>query len=161
MTRIATLATIMLGLAATAAAIAAPRASRSRPVRRAFQAWSVGEGSIYDLMDADTEIVIPGVAAHCGVHRRDAFLRDVAGPFAARFTRPPLPRLRRLWEGAGTLAVMADATGTTRDGQAYAYVFVFEMAGRRVRRVIEFLDMAAFNAVWDRVEPAPAHTVAA
>ena len=54
---------------------------------------------------------------------------------------------------------MADATGTTRDGWPYAdaYVFVFEMTGRRVRRLIEFLDMAAFNAVWDRVEPLPFH----
>ena len=52
----------------------------------------------------------------------------------------------------------ADATGITRDGQSYAnsYVFVFEMEGPRVTRVTEFLDMAAFNAVWDRVQPAPA-----
>ena len=53
---------------------------------------------------------------------------------------------------------MADATGTTRDGQSYAnaYIFAFEMAGARAKRVTEFLDMAAFSAVWDRVEPEPA-----
>ena len=57
------------------------------------------------------------------------------------------------------MAALADATGTTRDGQPYAntYVFVFEMAGRRVTRVTEFLDMAAFNTVWDRVAPEPTH----
>ena len=70
---------------------------------------------------------------------------------------PPAPRLRTLWARGDTVAVMADATGVTRDGQPYAnaYVFAFEMTGSRVKRVTEFLDMAAFNAVWDRVEPAP------
>ena len=54
---------------------------------------------------------------------------------------------------------MADGTGAARDGQSYAnaYVFAFAMDGRRVRRVTEFLDMAAFNAVWDRIEPEPAY----
>ena len=150
---------IVSGLAAFAAAAAWAHTRRPRTVRRAFQAWGGGEGSIYDLMDANTEIVIPGTAVHCGAYRKDAFLRDVAGPFGARFAKPPLPQLRALWSKAGIVAALADATGTTRDGQPYtnAYVFVFEMAGRRVTRVTEFLDMAAFNAVWDRVAPAPAH----
>ena len=129
----------------------------ARAVRRAFQAWEAGKGSIYDLTDADTEIVIPGTAPHCGPYRRDVFLRDVAGPFGRRFTTPPAPKPRRLWATPGSVAVLADATGATRDGRHYAntYVFVFEMVGPRVTRVTEFLDMAAFNAVWDATEPAP------
>ena len=156
---LATRTLIVSGSAVLAAAAAWARTRRPRAVRRAFKAWSKGEGSIYDLMDAETEIVIPGTAAHCGAYRRDVFLRDVAGPFGARFDKPPRPRLRTLWSDADTVAVMADATGTTRDGQPYAntYVFVFEMAGRRVTKVTEFLDMAAFNAVWDRLAPGPSH----
>ena len=149
----------MSGLVALVAGAAWTRTRRSRAVRRAFQAWGNGEGSIYDLMDADTEIVIPGTAAHCGAYRRDVFLHDVAGPFGARFATPPRPQLRALRSKGGTVAVMADATGKTRDGRPYAntYVFVFNMAGRRVTRVTEFLDMAAFNAVWDRVAPGLSH----
>ena len=128
-------------------------------VRRAFQAWNAGRGSIYHLMDANTEVVIPGTARHFGTYRRDVFLRDVAGPFGRRFTTPPVPKPRRLWATAESVAVLADATGTTRDGRRYAntYVFVFEMAGPRVARVTEFLDMAAFNQVWDATEAAARH----
>lgn len=146
---------IVAGLAA-AAAIARTRA-HARAVRRAFEAWEAGTGSIYDLMDTETRIVIPGIAAHCGTYCKEAFLHDVAGPFRARFAEPPVPRLRKLWAATGTVAVMADATGTTRDGRPYVntYVFVFELAGPRVATVTEFLDMAAFNAVWDRIAPAP------
>ena len=152
-------APLFAGLGMAAGAISWWRGTPSRAVRRAFAAWGTGEGSIYDLMNAETEIVIPGAQAHCGIYRKDVFLRDVAGPFGARFTTPPVPRLRTLWASGKTVAAMADATGTTRDGQPYAnaYVFVFEMAGQRVEKLTEFLDMSAFNAVWDRVEPKPAH----
>ena len=136
--------------------------SQGRPaaaIRRAFRAWGNGDGSIYDLMDADTEVVIPGSAPHCGSWRKDAFLREVAAPFGARFVEPPLPRLRALWTGADGIVAQADATGKTRDGQLYAndYFFLFEMKGQRITRVTEFLDMAAFNTVWDTVDPEPAH----
>ena len=128
-------------------------------VRRAFRAWGTGEGSIYDLMDADAEVVVPGSAPHCGTWRKEAFLRDVATPFVARFAEPPVPRLWALWAGADGIIVRADATGTTLGGHRYAndYVFLFEMEGQRVTKVTEFLDMAAFNAVWDSVEPEAAH----
>ena len=99
---------LIVGVAA-AGAFARKRTS-ARAVRRAFAAWEAGTGSIHDLMDADTTIVIPGTAAHCGAYRRDDFLRDVAGPFRARFAVPPVPRLRRLWTDGGTVAAMADAT---------------------------------------------------
>ena len=151
--------TLTLTLAGIMVAIARSRTGPSYDVRRAFGAWGTGEGSIYDLMDAETEVVIPGTAAHCGTYRKDAFLREIAAPFAARFAEPPVPRLRALWANRGLVAALAEATGVTRHGQRYAnaYIFAFEMAGRRVTRVTEFLDMAAFNAVWDGVAPAKAH----
>ncbi|WP_428390542.1 nuclear transport factor 2 family protein [Lichenicoccus sp.] len=145
--------------AVAAVSITTLRTASARAICRAFAAWGRGKGSIYDLMDADAQIVISGTSPHCGTFSKAAFLREVAGPFMARFAEPPVPQLRTLLGNVDSVVVLADATGTTRDGQAYAndYVFVFEMAGRRVTRVVEFLDMAAFNAVWDRVEPAPIH----
>ena len=140
-------------------ALAWLHATPAQRVRRGFLAWRAGTGSIYDLMDADTQVVVPGTAPHCGTYGKAAFLRDVAAPFGARFAIPPVPKLRRLWAGAGTVAVLADATGITRDDRPYAntYLFVFEMAGARVTRVTEFLDMAAFNDVWDCVAPGPVY----
>ena len=126
-------------------------------VRGAFEAWSMGISSPYDLMDDDAEVVLPGTSAHCGTYRKDTFMREVAGPFTARFATPPVPRLRRLWAAGDSVAVWADAVGTTHDLQPYSntYVFVFEMSAHSITRVTEFLDLAAFGAVWDRVTPAP------
>ena len=132
------------------------RGGPARAVRRAFAAWAHGTGSIYDLMDDDAEIVISGATAHSGAYRKSAFLAEVAGPFVARFSTPPVPRLVALWSDGPTMVVRAEAGGTTRDGASYAntYVFIFEFARGRVARVTEVLDMAAFEAVWDGVEPA-------
>ncbi len=141
--------------AALGAVAAWRRRGPARAIRRAFAAWVQGTGSIYYLMDDDAEIVIPGTTAHSGAYRKDAFLAEVAGPFVARFSAPPLPRLVALWSDGPTVVVQAEAGGITRDGAGYAnaYMFIFEFAGKRVARVTEFLDMAAFEAVWDHVEP--------
>ena len=141
-------------LAAFGGVAAWRRTAPARAIRIAFAAWAQGTGSIYDLMDEGAEIVIPGTTEHSGTYRKDAFLAEVAGPFVARFSAPPLPRLVALWSNGPTVVVQAEAGGTTRDGAGYtnAYVFIFEFAGKRVARVTEFLDMAAFEAVWARVE---------
>ena len=107
-------------------------------------------------MDDCAQIVIRGTTVHSGAYRKDAFLAEVAGPFVARFSTPPAPRLVALWSDGPTVVVQAEACGTTLDGASYAnaYVFIFGFAHGRVVRVTEFLDMAAFEAVWERVEPA-------
>lgn len=149
-------ATIGVG---TAVAVAIGEAGNrdERTIRRSFDAWASGRGSFYDLMDDDAEVVLAGTAPHAGSYRKDAFMRDVAGPLMARFTSPPAPRLRRSWASSRSVVVEADAVGATLDGQPYAqaYIFVFEMARGRVSKVTEYLDMAAFNTVWDRVAPRP------
>lgn len=131
----------------------------ARAVRHAFTAWANGTGSIYDLMDEGTEIVIPGTTAHSGAYPKNTFLAEIAQPFVARFTNPPLPRLSALWAEGRSVVVHAEATGIASDGQPYTneYVFVFEFSGMRVTRVTEFLDMMAFEAVWDRVHPVLNH----
>ena len=54
-----------------------------------------------------------------------------------------------------TSIVVAEADGMTLDGNAYhnSYVFVLEFREGRLMKAIEFLDMVAFNAVWDSVPP--------
>ena len=86
--------------------------SHAATVRGAFQAWSAGTSSPYDLMDDDVDVVLAGSSTHCGTYRKDTFMREVAGPFTARFATPPVPRLRRLWAATDTVAVWADAVGT-------------------------------------------------
>jgi len=82
----------------------------------------------------------------------------IAMPFMARFSTPPVPLPSRFWSCGDHVAVLADATGTRRDGKPYSnsYVFILQLKRGRIVKATEFLDMAAFNDVWDNVQPASA-----
>ncbi len=127
-----------------------------RIVREAFSKWSAGTGSILDLMPADGVVVIPGTVPHCGTFSKRQFVAEVATPFLARFSKPPAPRLRKIWADGSDVAVLADAEGTMQDGRPYAnsYVFILELRDGHLMKATEFLDMAAFNVVWDSIDPA-------
>ena len=147
----------LLGATGGAIATGVARSANRRAVRGAFRKWSAGEASLFDLMTDDAEIVIPGTAPHCGTFSKSVFVRDVAGPFMARFSTPPAPHATKVWSDGDDVAVLAKAEGMRHDGKTYAnsYVFVLTMRGGRVVHATEFLDMTAFNDVWDHVEPKP------
>ncbi len=153
--------TNFLFLVAGAAAGAFPTVVRPyncRILQDSFRKWGAGRGSLFDLMTDDAEIVIPGIAPHCGSFSKGVFVREIATPFMARFGKPPVPLPRRIWAQGEDVAVLADAAGMRRDGKPYSnrYVFVLQMRSGRIVKATEFLDMAAFNDVWDNVEPASA-----
>ena len=124
-------------------------------VEEAFDKWSTGQGSILDLMDDNGIVVIPGIAPHCGIMSKRQFVAEVATPFMSRFSRPPVPRPSLIMTDGDNVIVVADAEGTTLDGNTYrnSYVFVLEFREESLVKVAEFLDMAAFNVVWDSVTP--------
>ena len=149
---------LLLGAAGGAVAAEVSRSSNVGAVQQTFRKWAAGEGSLEDLMAEDAVIHIPGTASHCGIFSRTAFTRDVARPFIARFSQPPRPRARMVSANRNDVVVLADSEGMRRDGKPYAncYVFVLKMRRGRVVRATEFLDMVAFNEVWDQVAPIPA-----
>ena len=126
-----------------------------RIVEEAFDNWSRGQGTILDLMGDDGTIVIPGIAPHCGEMSKREFVANVATPFMNRFSIPPVPRPSKIMADGESVIVVAHAEGTTLDGKAYRndYVFVLEFEEGRLMTATEFLDMVAFNAVWNNVPP--------
>ncbi len=124
-------------------------------VEEAFKRWGAGEGSILDLMGDDGLVVLPGTGPHCGTKGKQEFVTEVATPFMSRFSKPPVPVPVKIMADVDDVVVVAEADGTTLDGKAYRnnYVFVLEFQKGRLMRATEFLDMAAFNAVWDSIPP--------
>ena len=124
-------------------------------VKDAFDRWSAGKGSILDLMGDDGTVVVPGTAPHCGTRSKQEFVTDVATPFISRFSKPPVPFPLKIMADGNDVIIVAEADGTTLDGKAYhnSYVFVLEFGEDRLMKATEFLDMVAFNAVWDSVQP--------
>ncbi len=124
-------------------------------VEDAFDRWSAGKGSILDLMGDDGTVVIPGTAPQCGTRGKQELVTDVATPFMSRFSKPPVPFPSKIMVDGNDVIIVAEAGGTTLDGKVYhnSYVFVLEFREDRLMKATEFLDMVAFNAVWDSVRP--------
>ena len=127
-------------------------------VARAFADWAAGGTGFYDLLAADAVLTIAGTSRLAGTFAGPAaFLAERGRPFMARFSAPPVPVVRHIWADGDAVAVFWDGHGTTRDGHPYAntYAYVFTFAGGVAVGLTMLLDMHAFEAVWDRVRPAP------
>ncbi len=128
-------------------------------VEEAFEKWSRGQGSILDLMEDDGIVLVPGTAAHCGSLTKRDFVATVAKPFMSRFSKPPVPRPSLVLADGDNVVVVAEAEGTTLDGNGYRneYIFLLEFRDGLLIKATEFLDMLAFNVVWNSVVPESQH----
>ena len=121
-------------------------------VRKAFDDWATGRASFYDILAPDAVWTIPGTSPHCGTwHSREAFLTDMVRPFLSCFSTFSFT-VRKIWTDGDTVAVHWDSQATDRDGRPYsnAYVYVIALEGGFATSVTAFLDMVAFNDVWNR-----------
>jgi ketosteroid isomerase-like protein len=125
-------------------------------VEHVFAAWQGGRGSFYDLLIDDGSVTIMGRSPNSGTFSKAAFLRDRAGPFQARFTTPILPVDWTIWAAGDTVIARWRSTAVACDGKLYAndYAYFITMRDGRAIALTMFLDMTAFDDVWNRCRPA-------
>jgi uncharacterized protein len=125
-------------------------------VRDSFAAWQAGTGSPFDLLSEAASWTIVGRSAASKTYpTREAFLREVIGPFNARMSKRLTPSIREIYGDGDTVVVFFDASGVARDGLPYfnTYVWLLEMRGGRIQKAHAFFDSIAFDALWNRVRP--------
>jgi len=128
-------------------------------VKKAFDAWSAGTGSPYDLLREDARWTIVGHSAASRTYPdRESFLREVIRPFNTRMQAPLKPVVRGLFADGDTVIILFDASGIARDGVTYSntYSWYLNMEDGRIASATAFYDSIAFNELWTRVEPAQA-----
>ncbi|UJR83706.1 nuclear transport factor 2 family protein [Sandaracinus amylolyticus] len=128
-------------------------------VERSFAAWAAGTGSPFELLHDDARWTIVGRSAIAGTYpSREAFLRDVIGPFNARMREPLRPVVREIFADRDTIIVLFDASGVARDGRPYrnTYTWYLRMWAGRIVDVVAFFDSIELDELWHRVSPDPA-----
>lgn len=125
-------------------------------VDKAFVEWQAGRGSFYDLITDDGSITIAGQSPNSGTFSKAGFLKDRAKPFAARFSTPILPTRWTVWAVDDQVFVRWDSKATACDGKPYtnSYAYFITMKAGRASALTMFLDMGAFDDVWNRCRPA-------
>ena len=154
--------TLLVALGGTPGASASDTGTEARNkaiVAASFEAWSAGTGSPFALLADDAIWTIAGHSAAAGSYRgREAFLREVIGPFNARMSQGLKPVVRSLVAEGDQVVIRFDASGIARDGAAYrnSYAWFLEMRQGRVTEATAFFDSIVFDELWRRVPPGPA-----
>lgn len=141
------LAALLLGVGmlmppALSAATPAPDDPATQ-VRAAFDAWRVGEGSVFDLLADDVVWTVAGDSPVSGVYRsREAFLRDAVAPITARLATPIVPELHQLIAHDDHVVAIWQGRATALDGRVYRnhYAWHMRFEGGRIVEVGAFLD---------------------
>lgn len=126
-------------------------------VERSFAAWRDGTGSPYDLLAGNATWTIVGRSAASRTYEsREAFIREVIGPFNARMSAPLRPEIRSIYAEGDTVIVFFDARGTARDGKPYTntYAWFLTLRDDKVVKAFAFFDSVEFNELWTRLQPA-------
>lgn len=160
-----TVARIILGFAATAAAVMAvpSNANAQTPeqnnvlVEAKFDAWKAGTGNPFELLTDEASWTIEGNSVVSKRYpTKEDFLREVIRPFNARMSVGIKPTVRSMTVQADRVVILFDAAGIAKDGKPYtnSYAWFFRMKSGRVVEANAFFDAIAFNELWARVTPA-------
>lgn len=154
------LASVLQTMAAPAAPVVRPAptasdavvSSNKALVERAFADWRAGRGSFYDLITEAGTVTIAGQSPRSGTFTKAAFLRERATPFGNRFRTPVVPTNWTVWAADDQVFVRWDSVGTACDGRRYtnSYAYFLTMRDGRATALTMFLDMGAFDDVWNR-----------
>ncbi len=128
-------------------------------VRRAFDDWRHGTGTITDVFAPGVVWRIEGHSLASREYRnRQELVDEVMAPFGDRFTtsEPFRPtRIRAVLADGDMVAVVWDGRGVANDGQAYenSYAWIMRLANGRVVDGTAFFDSLSLNDLWSRVQP--------
>lgn len=132
-------------------AVAADEFANKAIVRKAFDAWSAGTGSPYDLLADNVKWTITGNSAASKAYgSRDAFINEVIKPFNARMRVGLKPTIRNMYADGDTVIVFFDAAGTAKDGKPYSntYAWFLDLQDGKIINAAAFFDSIAFNELW-------------
>ncbi|HTO53158.1 MAG TPA: nuclear transport factor 2 family protein [Myxococcota bacterium] len=124
-------------------------------VRAAFDRWSAGTGSPFELLADDSTWTITGSSPLSKTYPRKQFLDELIAGFNARVKQPLSARVRGIWADGDMVIALFDAEALAHDDQPYrnTYTWYFEMKDGKVASAIAFFDTRQLDALWTRVSP--------
>src|SRR5690606_28086933 len=116
-------------------------------VADAFERWSEGTGTPFDLLDEQTTWTILGPTPTAQTYTLQQLRDDVLTPFQARLATPLSPRVHAIHADGDTVIVLFEAKAQLKNGLPYAnsYAWFFRFHEGRVRNVTAVLDLSTFD----------------
>lgn len=118
-------------------------------VEQAFNQWSQGTGSPFDLLAEDAQWTIMGPTASAKTYNLPDFQEKVIKPFNQRLATPLKPNVHDIYQAGDEVIILFEAAATLLNGEVYrnSYAWFFTMQQGKVINVRAVLDLNAFDAV--------------
>lgn len=118
-------------------------------VENAFNQWSKGTGSPFELLADNTQWTIMGPTASAKTYNLPDFQETVIKPFNQRLATPLKPRVHDIYHAGDEVIILFEAEATLINGEIYrnSYAWFFTMQQGKVINVRAVLDLNAFDAV--------------
>jgi ketosteroid isomerase-like protein len=131
-------------------------ARNKEAVRRAFEKWTEGTGSPFDLLAPEAKWTIVGNAPVSRTYTsRQEFLEIVIKPFNARMQQRLIPKVRAIYSDGDMVIALFDAEAVALDGKPYrnTYTWYMRMDDEKIVEAIAFFDTIEFIDLWTRITP--------
>ncbi len=118
-------------------------------VEQAFNQWSQGTGSPFDLLAEDAQWTIMGPTASAKTYNLSDFQKMVIQPFNKRLATRLKPTVHAIYQDGDEIIILFEAEVTLINGQIYrnSYAWFFSMQQGQVINVRAVLDLNAYDAV--------------
>lgn len=118
-------------------------------VENAFNQWSHGKGSPFDLLAADAQWTIMGLTKSAKTYNLPDFQEIVVKPFNQRLATPLKPTVHAIYQDNEEIIILFEAEATLINGEDYqnSYAWFFTMQQGQVTNVRAVLDLNAYDAV--------------
>ncbi|THF72098.1 MAG: ketosteroid isomerase [Methylophaga nitratireducenticrescens] len=118
-------------------------------VENAFNQWSQGIGSPFDLLTADAQWTIMGPTESAKTYNLSDFQKMVIQPFNQRLATRLKPTVHAIYQDSEEIIILFEAEATLINGENYqnSYAWFFTMQQGKVVNVRAVLDLNAYDAV--------------
>ena len=123
-------------------------------IRRAFEAWRAGTGSVFDLLTPDATWTIVGNCPVARTYRgKSDFMDMMIKPFSARLSTRLVPTAPTLYGDGDMVIAYFSASAIAKDGRPYrnTYTWYMQVRDNKIFNAIAFFDTVDFNDLWNRV----------
>lgn len=127
--------------------------SNKELVRLAFEKWSNGTGSFFDLLDDNMTWTITGRSPIARTYNsRRQFLQDAIEPINLRLSKKIVPTLRELYAEGDMVIALWDGHAIAKDGVAYdnTYSWYMKIKNGKIVHVVAFFDSIELVELWKR-----------
>lgn len=144
------------GWAEAAAPATATTAQNGTIVREAFESWTAGGGTVFDLLSPDVRWTIHGSGPVADTYNGvEDFVQRGSVPLVSRLATPLTPDVHDIWAVGEKVVIRFDASAITTSGAPYShqFVWIWSMEDGVVVEAEAFLDLVAYQEVVDHNEP--------